>query len=190
MYRRFQDAQLRKTLPQQHGQHLTDRIFGLKVARVDQIQPAPARFLKLMVFEIRRHERITARRKHLIDRAAAAPAANGDTPHRSSGVGEPQPRTGQLFLHKRRKRPHIRLFCLADPEQAIGLSCIVLARRVQDSDVVQLQLRGQRVIDAAGCTVEIRMQIDCCDAVLDQFQNGAPRERRFIDGARGAPFWN
>ncbi len=35
MYRRFQDAQLRKTLPQQHGQHLTDRIFGLKVARVD-----------------------------------------------------------------------------------------------------------------------------------------------------------
>ena len=110
MYRRFQDAQLRKTLPQQHGQHLTDRIFGLKVARVDQIQPAPARFLKLMVFEIRRHERITARRKHLIDRAAAAPAANGDTPHRSSGVGEPQPRTGQLFLHKRCKRPHIRLF--------------------------------------------------------------------------------
>ena len=47
MYRRFQDAQLRKTLPQQHGQHLTDRIFGLKVARVDQIQPAPARFFKL-----------------------------------------------------------------------------------------------------------------------------------------------
>lgn len=92
----FRTRSSRKTLPQQHGQHFTDRIFGLKVARVDQIQPAPARFLKLMVFEIRRHERITARRKHLIDRAAAAPAANGDTPHRSSGVGEPQPRTGQL----------------------------------------------------------------------------------------------
>ena len=71
-----QNGQLRQRFAQNALQHRADGIFRLEMPRVDEVQAAVFCFLKVIVFEVSRHERVAARGEDFVDRAAAAAAAD------------------------------------------------------------------------------------------------------------------
>ena len=73
---RPQNGQLRQRLAHNALQNGADGVLRLKMARVDEIEAAIFCLFKVVVFEICRHERIAACGQHVVDRAAAAPAAD------------------------------------------------------------------------------------------------------------------
>ncbi len=89
MVLRAQDGQLRQRFAQDARENRADGVFRLKVSRVEEVQAAVLRFLKVIVFEIRGHERVAARGEDFVDRAAAAAPAAGDPPPGPAGVGDP-----------------------------------------------------------------------------------------------------
>ena len=154
---------------------------------VDQIQPAVLRLLKLVVFEVRRHERVAARREDLVDRAAAAAAADGDTAHGLACVGEPEAGAAERLLDERRERPQRLCSCTVPVRtQAVGAAlprpCPMGCRTATSS---RPSVRGQHVVDAAGAAVEIRMQVDRRDAALRSDAECSGRRRcRLLMAAR------
>ena len=76
MVLRAQDGQLRQRFAQDARENRADGVFRLKVSRVEEVQAAVLRFFKVIVFEIRGHERVAARGEDFVNRAAAAAAAD------------------------------------------------------------------------------------------------------------------
>ena len=84
-----QNGQVRQRFAQNALQNGADGVFCLKMARVDEIEPAVFCLFKVIIFEVSGHERIAARCQHVVNRAAAASAADSHTPHGFPRVRKP-----------------------------------------------------------------------------------------------------
>ena len=117
-----EDLRLGKTGGELFDQRIADRILGLEVARVDQIQAQHRRVAELVVFEIRGDEGIAACRGYGIHKARAGPAAYGHPPHGSAALGIAQAGTGKDLPNEGGKGGKRRLFELPDADQTGGLA--------------------------------------------------------------------
>ena len=157
MVLRAQDGQLRQRFAQDARENRADGVFRLKVSRVEEVQAAVLRFLKVIVFEIRGHERVAARGEDFVDRAAAAAAADGDTAHGPACVGKPEAGSAERRSYERGERREALRLYHPGADEAVGAALRVLPDGVQDGDVREAERFGQHVVDAAGTDVEIRM---------------------------------
>ena len=120
----LQDFQLRELSPELLAEHFTDRILGLKVSRVDQIEAQDGGILELVVFEIGGDKGIAARRCHLIQEVPAGAAAHSHPMNSFAARGISQAGAGQTRLDKGCKFRQPCLPDLSDPNQAGSLSVL------------------------------------------------------------------
>ena len=118
-------------------QNRHDGVLGVKMARVDQVEPQILGIPELVVLDVGRDEGIASGGQSIHHLAGTASAAHGNLLHRIAGVDVAQALTAQLLLDRSQERGKVLRLRFAHPQQTV----------LQSDGVLKAQLFSQNIVD-------------------------------------------